>query len=113
MDGQGVRAALALGAVAAQLGTAFIACTESSADEAYRAALAGPGAHHTVMTRAISGRPARCLANRFTAWAAEAAFLPPALPLAFAAGQALKPAAKDTGAGRLGRAQSVTKAKTE
>jgi nitronate monooxygenase len=35
MDGAGIRAALALGASAAQLGTAFIACPEGSADEAY------------------------------------------------------------------------------
>jgi nitronate monooxygenase len=35
MDGTGIRAALALGASAAQLGTAFIACPESSANEAY------------------------------------------------------------------------------
>src|SRR5580704_6032591 len=57
MDGAGIAAALALGAAAAQLGTAFIACPESSADTGYRAALAGHGAHHTVMTSAISGRP--------------------------------------------------------
>ena len=42
MDGRGIRAALDLGAVAAQLGTAFIACPESSADEAYCAALFSP-----------------------------------------------------------------------
>jgi nitronate monooxygenase len=67
MDGAGVAAALALGAVPAQLGTAFVACPKSSADAGYRAALLGPPAEHTVMTAAISGRPARCLANRFTA----------------------------------------------
>src|SRR5205823_2163730 len=67
MDGAGIAAALTLGAAAAQLGTAFIACPESSADAGYRAALLGPAAEHTVMTAAISGRPARCLANRFTA----------------------------------------------
>ena len=67
MDGAGVAASLMLGAAAAQLGTAFIACPESSADAGYRAALLGPAAEHTVMTAAISGRPARCLANRFTA----------------------------------------------
>ena len=67
MDGAGIAASLALGAVAAQLGTAFIACPESSADAGFRAALFGPGAEHTVMTAAISGRLARCLANRFTA----------------------------------------------
>jgi xanthine dehydrogenase YagT iron-sulfur-binding subunit len=41
---------------------------ESAADEGYRAALFSEAANHTVMTRAISGRPARCLANRFTAF---------------------------------------------
>src|SRR5581483_11798094 len=57
MDGAGIGAALALGAVAAQLGTAFVACPESSADAAFRQALASDAAHHTRMTRAISGRP--------------------------------------------------------
>jgi nitronate monooxygenase len=94
MDGRGIRAALDLGAVAAQLGTAFIACPESSADAAHRAALGGPAAHHTVMTRAISGRPARCLANRFTAWAAASTTPPPAYPIAYDAGKALNQAAK-------------------
>src|SRR5262249_48053672 len=42
MDGAGAAAALTLGATAAQLGTAFIACPESSADAGYRAALLGP-----------------------------------------------------------------------
>lgn len=65
MDGAGIVAALTLGAVAAQLGTAFIACPESSAAPSYRAALLSRDAH-TVMTTAISGRPARCLVNRFT-----------------------------------------------
>lgn len=102
MDGQGIRAALALGAVAAQLGTTFIACTESSADAAYRAALTSPAAHHTAMTRAISGRPARCLANRFTAWGAEAALQPPAYPIAYDAGKALNAAAKAKGEGGFG-----------
>lgn len=43
MDGAGIAAALKLGAVAAQLGTAFVPCPESAADAAFRAALAGPG----------------------------------------------------------------------
>ena len=102
MDGQGIGAALNLGAVAAQLGTAFIACPESSADEAYRTALASPAAHHTIMTRAISGRPARCLANRFTAWGAEARLEPPAYPIAYDAGKALNAAAKAKGEGGFG-----------
>ncbi len=97
MDGRGVRAALDLGAVAAQLGTAFVACPESAADEAYRAALTGPGGEHTVMTRAISGRPARCLGNRFTEWgrAVQRACLD--YPIAYDAGKALNAAARAAG----------------
>jgi len=102
MDGRGVRAALDLGAVAAQLGTAFIACPESSADAAYRAALASPAAQQTVMTRAISGRPARCLANRFTQWGAENSSHVPDYPRAYAAGKALNAAARTRGEGGYG-----------
>ncbi len=98
MDGAGIAATLMLGAVAAQLGTAFVACPESSADAGYRAALLGPTAEHTVMTRAISGRPARCLANRFTALgegAPRGAI--PEYPIAYDAGKALHAAAKAGG----------------
>lgn len=97
MDGYGIRAALNLGAIAAQLGTAFIACPESSADAAYRAALASPAAHHTLMTSAISGRPARCLANRFTHWAATSDVQIPDYPIAYDAGKALNQTAKTSG----------------
>jgi nitronate monooxygenase len=98
MDGAGIAAALDLGAVAAQLGTAFVACPESSADEAYRAAIAGPGAHHTVLTRLISGRPARALPNRFTALASTLEGLQsPDYPIAYDAGKALSAAAKAQG----------------
>ena len=98
MDGAGIAASLALGAIAAQLGTAFIACPESSADAGYRAALLGPAAEHTVMTAAISGRPARCLANRFTAIGAgvDSASIPD-YPIAYDAGKALHAAAKARG----------------
>ncbi|HWW66178.1 MAG TPA: nitronate monooxygenase [Sphingomonadaceae bacterium] len=98
MDGAGIAAALRLGAVAAQLGTAFVGCDESLADDGYRAALASDAAHHTVMTKAISGRPARCLANRFTALAAtvpDAAM--PAYPMAYDLGKALNAAGKARG----------------
>ncbi|USI73258.1 NAD(P)H-dependent flavin oxidoreductase [Sphingomonas morindae] len=102
MDRAGIRAVLALGAVAAQLGTAFIACPESAADAAYRAALASDAALHTVMTRAISGRPARCLANRFTHWGADTECEPPDYPIAYDAGKALNAAAKAAGEAGFG-----------
>lgn len=97
MDGGGIRAALDLGAVASQLGTAFIACPESSADEGYRRALDSDSAHHTVMTRAISGRPARSLANQFTRWGLEIPNDVPDYPIAYDAGKALNAAAKAAG----------------
>lgn len=102
MDGAGIRAALDLGAAAAQLGTAFVACPESNADEAYRAALASDAAQHTVMTAAISGRPARCLANRFTAWGETATVPTPGYPMTYDAGKALIAAAKARGEGGYG-----------
>jgi nitronate monooxygenase len=103
MDGAGIAAVLRLGASAAQLGTAFIACPESDADAAYREALASEAAHHTVMTRAISGRPARCLRNRFTAMGAG---IPsrqiPSYPVAYDAGKALNAVAKAAHEGGYG-----------
>jgi nitronate monooxygenase len=98
MDGAGIAACLALGASAAQLGTAFIACPESAADAGYRAALFGPGSRQTVMTVAISGRPARCLANRFTALgdAVDACAIPD-YPIAYDAAKALHIAARAAG----------------
>jgi nitronate monooxygenase len=98
MDGAGIAAALALGAGAAQLGTAFIACPESSADAAYRALVLSPAAEHTTLTTAISGRPARSIVNRFTAFGE--AVPPDALPdypIVYDAGKALNAAAKAKG----------------
>ena len=46
------------------------------------------------MTRAISGRPARCLRNRFTAESAEGA---PDYPIAYDLGKSLHAAAKAKG----------------
>jgi nitronate monooxygenase len=95
MDGAGIAAVLRLGAGAAQLGTAFVACPESDADAGYREALASDAANHTLMTRAISGRPARCLRNGFTLLGAGVS--PgqiPAYPIAYDAGKALNAAAK-------------------
>lgn len=98
MDGAGIAAVLGLGAAGAQLGTAFVATEESAADEGYRAALFSHAAHNTVMTRAISGRPARCLANRFTALGADIGDQRvPEYPIAYDAGKALHAAAKKLG----------------
>jgi len=98
MDGAGIKAVLQLGASAAQMGTAFIGCPESDADAGFRAALASEAAFHTTMTRVISGRPARCLANTFTAWGRDVnAAAIPDYPIAYDAGKALNAAGKSAG----------------
>ncbi|MBN9522933.1 nitronate monooxygenase [bacterium] len=98
MDGAGIAAVLALGASAAQLGTAFVACPESAAEASHRAALLGPPTAHTVITHAISGRPARCLANRFTTLSASVEHgAIPDYPIAYDAAKALHAAAKAAG----------------
>ncbi|MFP3966879.1 nitronate monooxygenase [Actinomadura fulvescens] len=63
--GAHVAEVLALGADAAQLGTAFLRCPESGAGGVHKAALADPRFTETAMTRAFSGRSARGLVNRF------------------------------------------------
>ena len=65
-DGPGVARALAAGASAAALGTAFLCCPEAGTSATHRAALLSADSRDTVVTRAFSGRPARGLANRFT-----------------------------------------------
>ena len=98
MDGAGVAAALRLGASAAQLGTAFICCEESDADAHFRAALASDSANHTMMTRAISGRPARGLPTRFAEIGRGVSDRDiPAYPIAYDAAKALNAAAKLVG----------------
>jgi len=65
MDGRGIVAALALGASAVQMGTAFLTCAESAASEPYKEALLNAREDQTRITRAFSGRPARGIVNRF------------------------------------------------
>jgi nitronate monooxygenase len=65
MDGRGIAAALALGASAVQMGSAFLMCDESGIGDAYRLAVLQAREDQTRVTRAFSGRPARGIANRF------------------------------------------------
>jgi nitronate monooxygenase len=64
MDGHDVRRALEAGAMAAQMGTAFLACDESGASPAHKRLLREPD-RSTVLTRVFSGRRARGLRNAF------------------------------------------------
>lgn len=65
MDGAAIFDVLQQGAVAAQLGTAFVTCQESAASPHYRARLLDPEHQFTQLTASISGRPARGLINRW------------------------------------------------
>jgi nitronate monooxygenase len=61
--GRGVAAVLSAGAVAAQLGTAFMRCPEAGTPPAHQRQLAG--STPTAVTRAFTGRRARGIVNRF------------------------------------------------
>jgi nitronate monooxygenase len=63
-DARGVVAALALGAEAVQMGTAFLACEQSGASLLHRQALREKKAGHTALTKGFTGRLARGIHNR-------------------------------------------------
>lgn len=103
MDGAGIGAMLRLGATGVQMGTAFILCPESSANTTYRVALKSEKAASTVMTSAISGRPARCITNDFCHLTRQFSqdCIPP-YPLTYYLGKALAVAAAAKGAHGFG-----------
>lgn len=65
MDGRGVAAALALGAAAAQMGTAFLLADEAVTPPPWREAVERAPDDATRLTRAFTGRHARGIENRF------------------------------------------------
>ncbi len=67
MDGRGIAAALVLGASGVSLGTRFIGTRESGASDVYRQTLADAERYGTVVTDAVTGRPARWINNRIVA----------------------------------------------
>jgi nitronate monooxygenase len=64
-DGAGIKAVLALGAAAAQIGTGFMLCPEANTKPVHRRAIANAKDNSTAVTRVFSGRPARVIVNRF------------------------------------------------
>jgi len=98
-DASGVSAALALGASAVQVGTAFLCCPESRASAIHRRALMSEAARHTALTNLFSGRPARGIVNRLMRELGPLSEAPPAFPLATAAIAPLRAAAEARGLG--------------
>ena len=95
MDGAGINSVMNLGAEGVQLGTAFLLCPESAADAGYRQAIKDRSDGQTFLTSAISGRPARCIANGWREMKELHAV--PAYPVAYDVGKALATAAKAQG----------------
>jgi nitronate monooxygenase len=96
-DRRGVAAALALGADGVQVGTGFLATEESAASAAHRAALRGPEARVTVLTRLFSGRPARAIRNGLIRELSHAEADVPAYPVQSVLMRPLRAAAAERG----------------
>ena len=98
-DAAGVRAALALGASAVQVGTAYLCCEEATTSAVHRAALLSETATHTAITNLFSGRPARGIMNRLMRELGPMSDMPSAFPLASTAIAPLRAAAEAMGSG--------------
>ena len=93
-----VKAVMELGAVAAQVGTAYLLCSEASTGAAHRAALKASSVP-TALTNLFSGRPARGIVNRLMRDLGAMNPLAPAFPLAAGALAPLRAQAERLGRG--------------
>lgn len=70
-DGRGVAAAFMLGAEGAWVGTAFLATEEAGIEDFQKEAIVKGGDADTVVSRSITGKPARMIRNKWAdAWVA-------------------------------------------
>ena len=100
-DARGIRAALALGAQAVQLGTAYLFCPEARISAPYREALRNARDNQTALTNLFTGKPARGLLNRVMREVGPLSPLAPQFPLAGGALLPLKAAAEKQGRGEF------------
>lgn len=98
-DTQGVAAALALGANAVQIGTAYLLCPECTTSAVHRTALKSDAARNTAMTNLFSGGAARGIMNRAMRELGPMSTLPPPFPLAAAAMAPLRTKAESLASG--------------
>lgn len=92
-DGRGIAAALALGASAVQIGTAYLFTPEATIKSYHRRALREAFPEDTMITNVFTGRPARGIANRLMLEVGPISEIAPDFPLA---GGALMPIRKKT-----------------
>jgi nitronate monooxygenase len=97
MDGRGVAAALALGASAVQMGSAFLLADEATNGPTWQAALRNAPDDATRLTRAFSGRYARGIENRFVREMRSVQEDVPAYPVQNRLTQAMRAAADKAG----------------
>ncbi len=97
MNGRGVAAALALGASAVQMGSAFLLSDEAIVSATWRRAIEDASSDTTRLTRAFSGRYARGLENRFLREMAAVQENVPAYPVQNRLTQAMRAAADKAG----------------
>ncbi|MDY0055757.1 MAG: nitronate monooxygenase [Methyloversatilis sp.] len=98
-DARGLAAAMALGASAVQVGTAYLCCPEATTSAVHRAALGSEAARHTALTNVFSGRPARGIVNRAMRELGPLSADAPAFPFATAAMAPLRARAEAAGSG--------------
>ncbi len=97
MTGIDINQALALGATAVQMGSAFLLCDEAGTHPAYREALIRADDTPTRLTRAFSGRYARGLENRFMHLMKDVEDQVPAYPVQNALTASIRAAAAEMG----------------
>jgi len=100
-DATGVAAAMALGAVGVQIGTAYLLCPEATTSAIHRAALKGEDARATAVTNVFTGRPARGIVNRLVRELGPMSTAAPEFPLAATAVAPLRARAESVGSGQF------------
>ena len=96
-DGRGIAAAFALGAAGVQIGTAYLATSESTISEMHRARLQQARDDTTILTNVFTGRPARGLTNRIVREIGPMSPDAPAFPTAGGAMASIRAAAEAAG----------------
>jgi len=100
-DARGLVAALALGASAVLMGTAYLFCPESTISPLYRQSLANVPDNGTGLTNVFSGRPARGIVNRIVREVGPISDLAPDFPSAAEAIAPLRAASEARGSDDL------------